>query len=108
LVVVKSVISGSCVVRTNLLALLERVDVTKIYIVAPVVHKKAESTLINEFPPEVAAKFKFIYLAKDEERDSSGEVIPGIGGHVYQLLGLGDQPSRTGYVPSLVKSLVNG
>lgn len=107
LVIVKSVISGSCVVRTNLLALLEQVKVSTIYIVAPVVYKEAESTLRNDFPPEISSKFRFIYLAEDDKRDTSGEVIPGIGGHVYQLLGLGDQPSRTGYMPTLISALVD-
>lgn len=106
LIVVKSVISGSCVVRTNILALIEQINVSSIYIVSPVIHSDAESNLRAEFSSDVSEKFKFVYLAKDDIKDASGEVEPGIGGQVYKLLGLGDQPARTSYIPSLVRSLV--
>lgn len=105
LVVVKSVISGSCVVRTNILALIERLHVKKIYVVAPVMYEKAEGTLRSEFPSEISDLFDFVYLAQDSERDNSGEVKPGIGGQIYQLLGMTDQPARTGFMPQLVKQL---
>jgi hypothetical protein len=105
LVVVKSVISGSCVVRTNILALIERLNVKKIYIVAPVMHIKAEQALRSEFPDEVSKLFEFVYLAQDSVRDESGEVKPGIGGQIYQLLGMKDQPARTSFMPNLVKQL---
>lgn len=105
LVVVKSVISGSCVVRTNILALIERLNVSKIYIVSPVMHIKSEEALRSEFPEEISSKFVFIYFAQDTQKDESGEVIPGIGGQIYQLLGIGKQPAQTGYMPSLVRKL---
>lgn len=47
------------------------------------------------------------FISGTTPRSTSGEVIPGIGGHVYQLLGLGDQPSRTGYMPTLISALVD-
>lgn len=106
LVIVKSVISGSCVVRTNILALIEKMEAEKIYIVSPVMHAKSEQSLRSEFPADIAAKFKFIYFATDAMKNSNGEVLPGIGGQVYQLLGLTDQPARTGFMPELVKRLV--
>lgn len=103
-VIVKSVISGSCVVRTNLIAMLEQVRlVNRIYIVSPVMHIAAEENLEKEFPDEISSKFRFVYFAKDEEKSKSGEVIPGIGGQIYELLGLGDQPVLTGYIPKLVQ-----
>lgn len=105
LVVVKSVISGSCVVRTNILALIEKLQVGKIYIVSPVIHINSEEALKSEFPDEISSKFEFIYFAKDARTDDSGEVIPGIGGQIYQLLGIGKQPAQTGYMPSLVRRL---
>ena len=105
LVVVKSVISGSCVVRTNILALIERLKVNKIYIASPVMHEKAEEALRSEFPDEIADKFVFVYFAKDSKKDEAGEVIPGIGGQIYQLLGIGKQPVHSGYIPSLVRRL---
>lgn len=108
LVVVKSVISGSCVVRTNILALIEKINVSKIYIASPVMHEKSEEALISEFPDEISQKFVFVYFAKDAKKDkTSGEVIPGIGGQIYKLLDIGVQPVQTGYIPSLVKKLAD-
>lgn len=106
LIIVKSVISGSCVVRTNILALIEKLNVGKIYIASPVMHVLAEDALRSEFPESISSKFEFIYFAKDTKKDgSSGEVIPGIGGQIYKLLGIGDLPVKTGYMPKLVKEL---
>lgn len=106
LIIVKSVISGSCVVRTNILALIEKLNVDKIYIASPVMHVRAEEALKSEFPESISSKFEFIYFAKDAKKDNeSGEVIPGIGGQIYQLLGIGSQPVKIGYMPKLVKKL---
>lgn len=105
LVVVKSVISGSCVVRTNILALVERINAKKIYILSPVMHENAESLLRNEFPESISSLFEFIYFAKDSIKNDDGEVKPGIGGQVYNLLGLNDQPAKTSYMPALVRTL---
>lgn len=107
IVIAKSIIAGSCVVRTNLIALLDQARrVDKIYVVAPVMHKKAEENLRKEFPISISKKFEFITFAIDEEKSPDGEVKPGIGGQIYELLGLKDQPARIGYIPRLVKSLV--
>lgn len=105
LVVVKSVMSGSCVVRTNILALMDKVHAKEIFVLAPVMHSGSEGALRSEFPTEVSSKFKFIYFAKDEERTEDGEVVPGIGGSVYHRLGLSNQPAKTGYMPNLVRQL---
>lgn len=105
LVIAKAVISGSCVVRTNILELIEDLNVSKIFIVAPVMHSKSEKSLRDEFPEEIADKFVFISLAVDNDRAANGEVVPGIGGQIYDLLGLEDQPARTNYMPLLVKQL---
>jgi len=108
LVIVKSVISGSCVVRTNILELIERLDAETIYIVSPVMHSKSEEFLRKEFPDDIANKFKFICFAIDSEKDLGGEVKPGIGGQIYQLLGMKDQPVKTSFMPDLVKKLAFG
>lgn len=105
LVVAKSVISGSCVVRTNILALIESLQVKNIFIVSPVMHSSSELNLKKEFPKEISDKFDFVYFAIDSVKDISGEVKPGIGGQIYNLLGLSDQPVRAEYIPELVKSL---
>lgn len=104
LVIVKSIISGACVVRTNLVHLIQKIEPEKIFIVAPVMYYNAEQKLKNEFEQEVCNKFKFFYFAKDDERTAEGEVIPGIGGMVYERLGFNGQNEKNSYVPDLVKS----
>lgn len=106
IIIVKSVMSGSCVVRTNMLSLLSQVKTAEnIFILAPVVHANSEQSLKKEFPAEISEKFNFVYFAKDEEKAEDGEVIPGIGGQIYELLGLQKQPALTGYMPSIVEKL---
>lgn len=106
MVVVKSIISTSCVIRTNILALIEKIGLKDIYIVAPVMLSGADEVLRGDFPEEVVGKFKFVYFAVDQFRDErSGNVLPGIGGRVYSLLGLDDQPALTGYIPDRVREL---
>lgn len=106
IIIVKSIMSGSCVVRTNLLELFDTVkQVERIFILSPVMYTNAENALKAEFPADIAEKFQFIYFAVDETRDQhTGEVIPGIGGQVYQLLGLDDQPVKVGYIPKIIES----
>lgn len=107
IIIVKSVMSGSCVVRTNLIAMLNQVKNAKqIFVVSPVIHKNSANSLIAEFPLEISSKFSFVYFAQDEHKDKqSGEVIPGIGGQVYELLGLVKQPALSNYMPKTVKQL---
>ena len=110
-VLLKSVISGSCVVRTNLLALLAEIDVAfleRILVAAPVMFTGGEARLKADFPSEIANKFEFLTFALDDERSPDGRVIPGIGGEIYGHLGLADQPARlpNGYMPDVVSRLV--
>ena len=104
LVIVKSIISGACVVKTNLTHLIQEIDPEKIFIVAPVIFHRAEQKLKNEFIKEIYDKFHFFYFAKDDERTSEGVVIPGIGGTVYDRLGFDGQDDKNKYVPQIVKS----
>lgn len=103
LIIVKSIISGSCVVRTNLIDLIQQMSPSSIYIVAPVIHSDSEHKLQQEFPISISSKFKFEFLAKDKKRNNkTGEVIPGIGGNVYKLLGFKDQDQKNRYTPKIV------
>ena len=52
---------------------------------------------------DIYDKFQFFYFAKDDERTSEGEVIPGIGGMVYDRLGFKGQDDKNSYVPEMVK-----
>lgn len=105
IIIVKSVISGSCVVRTNLLELFDAIkEATRIFVVSPVMHSNSQNALKSEFPDNISDKFEFIYFAIDTQKDKqTGEVIPGIGGQIYSLLGLTDQPARTGYIPKTIQ-----
>lgn len=105
-IIVKSVMSGSCVVRTNLIAMLDKIkNVENIFILSPVAHKDSRRKLKAEFPEEISSKFKFVFFAEDDVKNDKGEVIPGIGGQIYDLLGLENQPALTGYIPKVVKEL---
>jgi hypothetical protein len=103
-IVVKSIISGACVVKTNLMRVISFAQPNEIFVVSPVMLIGAEGRLAREFPPNISEKFTFVHFATDTEKDVDGEnVIPGIGGSVYELLGLGDSRSKNKYIPSIVK-----
>jgi hypothetical protein len=75
----------------------------KILIVAPVIYHQATEKLKSEFESSVYEKFRFLYFAEDDERTSTGEVIPGIGGIVYDRLGFQGQDGKNRHTPELVK-----
>ena len=102
LILVKSIISTSCVVKNQLLHLIGEINPKVIYIVAPVMYKDAQNSLLKEFPKYISDKFHFLTLAVDTIRNSSGEVLPGVGGMVYPRLGLGDIKEKNKYTPRLV------
>lgn len=102
LIIVKSIISSSCVVKTQLTRLIDRIHPQMITIMAPVMYKDAQPNLLKEFPEEISNKFIFLKFAVDEDRQGD-EVIPGIGGMVYPRLGLGDINKKNQYIPQMVK-----
>lgn len=102
LIVVKSIISGACVVKTNLTHAISNINPTRIFVAAPVMLQGAEDRLAHEFPVEISKKFEFVHFAVDTEKDGDN-VIPGIGGSVYELLGLGNSKEKNRYTPRLVK-----
>lgn len=103
LVVVKSVISGACVVKTNLTNLIQEVIPKEIFVVSPVMYVNASSKLNSEFPDDISEKFKYVYFAIDNEKSSDGNLIPGIGGNVYKRLGFESQEDKNKFTPKLVK-----
>lgn len=104
LVVVKSIISSSCVVKTQLTRLIGKINPEKIAILAPVMFKDGVPNLMSEFPESVNNKFVFKTFAIDEDRLDNGEVVPGIGGMAYYRLGLGDIAKKNSYIPEMVMS----
>lgn len=100
--VVKSIISSSCVVRTNITELVYEHDPARVLVFAPVVLKGADAKLSQEFEPAVASRFEFLWYAEDDEKRGD-DVVPGIGGQVYERLGLGTQKDKNRYTPELVR-----
>jgi hypothetical protein len=103
LIVVKSIISGACVVKTNLRNLIQDITPKSIIIAAPVIYAGAEESLKDDFERSVYEKFDFLYFAKDDERKADGEVIPGIGGMVYDRLGFDGQDDKNRHMPKIVE-----
>ncbi len=103
LIVIKSIIRNSCVVKTQLLRLIEGASPENIIIIAPVMLHGAEQKLRNEFPISIGRKFRFITLAIDDEINAEGQVVPGIGGSIYAELGLGDVHTKNKYIPEIVR-----
>lgn len=103
LIVVQSLIFSTCVVRTNLINLIQKIEPKKIFIAALVIYDGAEEKLKNEFEEHIHNKFKFFNFAKDSTRTSDGEVIPGIGGNIYLRLGFDNQDKKNEYIPEIVK-----
>lgn len=104
LIVVKSVISGGCVIKTNLTNLINESNPQKIMIVAPVILEGADKNLENEFSFSIASRFQFWFYAMDNSKRKDGNLDPGIGGSVYERLGFKNgQLEKNQYVPALVK-----
>lgn len=106
LILVKSIISTSCVVKTQLTRLVNRINPQVIYIVSPVMYKNAQANLLKEFPKSITDKFIFLTFAIDTVKDEKGRILPGIGGMVYPKLGLGDIHEKNKYMPALVKGRI--
>lgn len=103
-IIVKSIISGACVVKTNLTKAITSANPRRVFVASPVMLKDAEKRLSNEFPEEISRKFEFVHFATDTEKSPDGEeVLPGVGGSVYELLGLGDGKAKNKYIPEIVR-----
>lgn len=105
-IVVKSIISGACVVKTNLTRAISSMAPEQVFVVSPVLLKGAQERLSREFPAEISNKFQYVWLATDSEKNGEN-VIPGIGGSVYERLGLGDENEKNKYTPAIVKERRN-
>lgn len=103
LVVLKSIISGACVVRTNLLRLLDDVRPRHIHVVAPVMLAGAEGRLGRFMPADVVGRFEYLTFAVDTQKSADGTVLPGIGGEIYQRLGMQDALAKNEFMPRLVE-----
>ncbi len=83
---------------------MERLLPSHVWIVAPVMYQNARANLEREFPENIANQFDYIIFAIDDQKSENGqEVIPGIGGSIYDRLGLGGEDQKNNYIPDLVK-----
>lgn len=103
-VVVKSIISTACVVRTNITELVYALEPQKVIVVAPVMFKGATAALAEEFDPAISNTFEYVWIAEDDERTPAGLIVPGVGGSIYELLGVGEASTKNAYVPELVRT----
>lgn len=106
LIIVKSIIYTSCVIRTNLEYLIKKINPQKIKIFSPVIYKNSDEILKRQFDSKISSKFDFTYFAKDDTVENNN-VVPGIGGNVYQRMGFGDNFDKNKYIPNLVKERRN-
>lgn len=105
-IVVKSIISGACVVKTNLTRALSSNNYDHVFVASPVMLQGAQDRLAREFPSEISSRFDYYWLATDSDKQGD-EVLPGIGGSVYERLGLGDERQKNTIVPAIVKERRN-
>lgn len=103
-VVLKSIISGTCVVKTNLSKLISITRPDRILVAAPVMLAGAEKKLSTTFPKYISDKFQFLTFREDHEQDkTTGNVVPGIGGDVYIRYGFGGKDRKNRHIPAIVK-----
>jgi len=101
-IVVKSIISGACVVKTNLTRAISSSDPQQVFVVSPVLYVGAQERLALEFPPKIAEKFEYYWFATDSNK-SGEDVVPGIGGRVYERLGFGNEANKNKFTPQIVR-----
>lgn len=101
-VIVKSIIASACVVKTNLTRALSINSADDIFVVSPVLLEGAQERLALEFPNSISDKFKYVWFATDFEIRGE-EVVPGIGGSVYERLGFENENDKNRHVPLIVK-----
>jgi pyrimidine operon attenuation protein/uracil phosphoribosyltransferase len=104
LLIVKSIVSSACVVRTNLANLIARATPQRILVVAPVMFKGADESLRNDFEQAIGSRFEYVTLAIDDEKRDGKWVVPGVGGDIYTRLGYGGVEQKNRHVPTLIKA----
>ena len=102
-IVAKSIIASACIIKTNISELVYQQHPARILVVAPVVLKDARPNLEAEFERAISKRFEYFWFAEDDERKPNGEAVPGIGGSVYERLGIGTSHTKNKYVPELIK-----
>ena len=102
-VVVKSIIATACVVQTNISEIFHQYQPQKVVVAAPVMMQDSIPNLESEFEESISKRFQYVWFAQDDELTANGEAVPGIGGSVYELLGIGTSSTKNSYVPAIVQ-----
>ncbi len=102
LVVLKSIVADGCTVKTNIQEVVAHATPARIVVASPVVLVGAPDRVREDFGSPTADDFEFVYLAEDDSRGDDGMVVPGIGGEVYRLLGLGGKAEAVRYRPAIL------
>ena len=105
MIVVKSIISSSCTISTQITELFDKLNPKTTLIFAPVIYKDAIPNLLTEFPPCITETFRFLYVREDSILNEN-IVVPGIGGDVEQRLGIQRLDNTAERIPSLVRERV--
>ncbi|MBL8084861.1 MAG: hypothetical protein JNN26_19725 [Candidatus Obscuribacter sp.] len=95
LIVVKTVISGGCVVATNITHLIENLRPLQIFIVAPLMLENSPRNLEKHFGRSITKRFQYLNFALDKERQSEGP-------SVYQRYGWEDEHDKNTATPEIV------
>lgn len=106
LVVVKPVASGSCLLRTHILEVIEQVQVKHIYILSPVMFSQSERALRKELPDRISRKFRFLTLLCDPPQEGEKVLMEYAGGlHAYHKACFTRRTLAVNHIPDLVKHL---
>ena len=103
LIIVKSIISGACVVATNITSLISDLTPSRILVASPVMLDGAQQKLEHHFSAELVNRFEYIIFAVDNENEN-GAVKPGVGGNVYQRYGWEGASDKNKAIPELVSA----
>jgi hypothetical protein len=95
LVVAKSIISGGCVVATNIINLLDELNPSEIFIAAPVMVAGSKHRLEVHFSTEILDRFKYVTFALQTDR--------GEGKSIYERYGWSGSEDKNMYLPKLVR-----
>lgn len=103
LVVAKSIVAEGCTVRTNIQEIAHTTAPGRIVVLSPVVLKGAPGRIRGSFRGRVAEAMTFTYIAEDSDCDETGNVLPGIGGQVYNLLGFASREDAQRHLPKILE-----
>jgi hypothetical protein len=101
LIVVRSIMSDACVVKTNITRAVSISNPEIVFIVSPVMIDGEADELTQSFPSRISDKFEYIHFATGPDNES--DVVAGIGKSDCELMGLWNGSTKNKYMPQIVK-----